>query len=233
MNILRYLKTVRRDITWVAVGALLFVFAMDLCFRNIPELFDSASKLGEIVYRLCLSLVSSYVFYFIVVHIKSEKDKENINTYLAKEVPRIIGCCRLQLNTFAQYTVQSSCDLWQNTDEIKTIFQSLSPNGQSPLMLGFPMQQASWLQYLDFQRATTSNIVSRIFRKASFLDTKLVDIFSRLDDCSHFNQLITMGNTPVQNQNLLPWASTFIDYVELCKELQNYYDEKLKFYEIT
>ncbi|OCL98218.1 hypothetical protein AAX29_01737 [Aliarcobacter thereius] len=81
IKFLIYIKKLPIALNIAFVVSLISILAMDLYFRNIPEIFSWGSEFGDIYYRICLSIVASYIFYFIVVHLKAMKDKENVKNW--------------------------------------------------------------------------------------------------------------------------------------------------------
>jgi hypothetical protein len=45
--------------------------------------------LWEWVYRLCFAFLASYIFYVVVVHVRRQRDKENIRPFLSAKTRRI------------------------------------------------------------------------------------------------------------------------------------------------
>jgi len=105
---IQYFTSVRTEINFILGACLTTVIAIDFIFSNVPEVFQGGAKLGAIVDRLCLSYISSYIFFFLVVHIKSQKDKENLYPYIAQKTDRIIGDAKIMIEYFKQ---QASCQL--------------------------------------------------------------------------------------------------------------------------
>jgi hypothetical protein len=229
---LRYLITVRREIN-VLVIASLFLLAIKILWLNtIPELFHGSAALGEIVDRLCASILSSYLFFLIVVHLKSERDKETVNPYISSRVQRIVGDCISQLSAF-QKVSGVELDLEKLTKEnIEAAFRQIDPKGQAPLILGFTGQHANWLQFMDYYRTRTTQEIEKLFQKITFLDSQLVQHLANIDDSTHFSsvQLLSRVAMPVNNATLEVWASTFYDYCILARKLDEYEKTKLSVY---
>ncbi len=90
---LQLFKTLRKDITIIFILCIATITSIDFWLKNIPELFNGGGKIGDIIYKLCLSYISAFIFYFLVVHIKTQRDKANLYKYVTQKVDRIIGCC--------------------------------------------------------------------------------------------------------------------------------------------
>lgn len=231
MKFLKHVRSVRPVIGWIAGIAFVIVAAMELFLKKIPEKFEYGQESGEILYRICVSIVSSFIFYFFVVHLKAEKDKENISVYVAKKVKRIFGRCLGQLNDLAKHGGIAEDLLWDSADDINRIFLTINPNQPAPLIISMPITYATWLQYFDFYRSDASAAIDKIFRKMPFLDTELVALLGKLEDSTHFMMVGSGVGLPVRNTDMQAWASSFYDYVQICKEIRAYYQNKLASYE--
>lgn len=70
-------KTLRPEIKrlfWLSFGLYLLNIAL---FDRFPELYPGFHLIGIIVTNITLALVSSSIFYFLVIHLKQERDKRN------------------------------------------------------------------------------------------------------------------------------------------------------------
>lgn len=225
-------RTLRKDITILFFVCIATIICIDFWLKNIPELFNGGAKIGEIVEKLCLSYISAFVFYFLVVHIKAQKDKSNIYNYVTKKVYMVIGCCWGLLNELSKAANITLVDKYPTDEELTTICKSINPNSPAPLLLSATSNTyANWVQYFDYYKQRSNGATEKVFLKMPFLDTKLVNILAKIEDCSHFNFLRAIINTmPIRNTDLTSFQKTFSDYIKLIKELEEYADKKLKDY---
>lgn len=71
-----FLGVIERLRSGVSVVA---VVGIEFFLRDIPEIIPKGAEIGEVVYRLSLSYISSYIFYFVVVHlIKRDHSRHGI-----------------------------------------------------------------------------------------------------------------------------------------------------------
>lgn len=61
----KYFTSVRIEINIILAVCLLSVVIIEFVFSNIPELFTGGTNITKIFERLCLSYISSYVFFFL------------------------------------------------------------------------------------------------------------------------------------------------------------------------
>jgi len=71
-----YLKTLSLPILGVLVGTLAYVLIYDFVLCDIEEPLPGLFQLGKLFYAVCLSYITAFVFYFVVVYVprvKAEK----------------------------------------------------------------------------------------------------------------------------------------------------------------
>ncbi len=61
---------------------LLVIVSHDVLFAGVPELFSWSGELWNLIYQFCLAFAASYIFYLVVVHLKRQRDRENLRPFL-------------------------------------------------------------------------------------------------------------------------------------------------------
>lgn len=201
------------------------ILAIDFCLKDIEEIVSWGSEFGEIYYRLCLSIIASYIFYFIVIHLKSMRDKENINTFVSSKVCQIVGDYNKQLSEIKKVSNLKDDKTTYELEDWKDLLIKISPKAQAPLILG--TRYATWMQYFSYYNKRTQSHIQKIFVNMPFLDSELVKILAHIDDCSHFSVIDLLSSVSFNNDNMEGFASTFLEYAELCRQLDEYYKKKL------
>lgn len=133
---LKLIKSVRKDLGLIFIIALLTICVIDFLLIDIPELFNGGYKLGQIIYKLCLSYISAFIFYFLVVHIKQQKDKENLYSYVAKKVYMVIGSAWGLIAEISKASNITLAEKYPTKVELDIICKAINPNANAPLLLG-------------------------------------------------------------------------------------------------
>ena len=89
MKLYDYFKKVRKELKILLFISIVGYFLI-VWLSTFPEIFTGANKIGEFFSKLCIAYTTSFIFYFIVVHIKTERDKENVGEYVAIKLSDII-----------------------------------------------------------------------------------------------------------------------------------------------
>ena len=170
-------------------------------------------------------MVASYIFYFIVVHLKAMKDKENVNKFISFKVSNILNTYKTQISDIKKLSNSNEEKKYFELEELEKLFSKINPNTQAPLMLG--TKYATWMQYFQSHNKRTQTHISKIFAQMPFLDSELVDILAHIDDNHHFNIINLLSSVQCNNTNMENFASDFLEYSNLCKKLEEYYNKKL------
>lgn len=227
---LKYLNTVRKEINILVVVSSAILLLKILWLNKVPAIFSFASEAGEVVDRLCTSIISSYLFFIIVVHFKSEKDKESITPYVLTYVNRIVEECVSQLAAI-QNESKISLKLDDLTKEIvKSAFAKIHPRSKTSLIIGYGNPTADWLQFMAHSQFKTIRMIEKLFIKITFLDSQLVQLLSNIDDCTHFNIIQSSATLPVNNITLEAWSDSFFDYCLLISKLDQYAKTRMALY---
>jgi len=216
----KFILTASRFLNILALCSVVLLIVKILILNDIKELFGGAYELGVIVEAILASILASYIFYMVVVHIKEYNDRKYIYPLILKWANRILGDCINQLNEISKAS-GVSLDLNNVTENaINSAFSKINPNSQAPLLLVFPNTHANWIQFMLYHRKRTKNNSEKLISQMLFVESELVSKVVEVDDCSHFCQLENVAAAPINNTNISFMASLFYKYCILCNGLK-------------
>ena len=221
-NLYNYIRSVDTTLNVLLLISLVSIVLTDTLFKNLPELFDGGAGLLNAYYNFCIGMVVSYIFYFVVVHIKELKDKENIDAYVVGKSKAVIHDYESVIRAIQNKLNITSDGLYPSESEVQRLFAQIDPNSDAPMVSRTSRSYVNWLQFMDSYRFRSQKVISKIFEKMPFLDSEHVKLLSAVDDCTHFMVIENTSRTPTSNQDLSAWASTFYDYSIACKQLNLY-----------
>ena len=221
-NLYNYIRSVDTTLNVLLLISLVSIVLTDTLFNNLPELFDGGAGLLNAYYNFCIGMVVSYIFYFVVVHIKELKDKENIDAYVVGKSKAVIHDYESVIRAIQNKLNITGDELYPSESEVQRLFAQIDPNSDAPMVSRTSRSYVNWLQFMDSYRFRSQKVISKIFEKMPFLDSEHVKLLSAVDDCTHFMVIENTSRTPTSNQDLSAWASTFYDYSIACKQLNLY-----------
>lgn len=222
MQLVKLIKTASPEANLLALLSI-SILAFKIFFLNsIPQIFPGAHQFGVIFEAILASVVASYIFYLIVVHIKEQEDKSTINPYISKHTNRIVDNCNAQLRAISKI---SEINLELDSLGKNSLFTALSkipPYSDAPLILVYTNKSANWLQYLNYNMNHARSSMRRILDQLLFLDTKLVALITAIDDCSLYRHIEFAQAIKLNNESLANFGEAFYEYFTLCKSLKIY-----------
>ena len=97
-----FFSKLRIELAVLFILALGYAIIRDLFLINYGEVFKGGAELGKIVYNLCLSYASAFIFYFFVVYLKEQKDRNNLYGYIGQKTSMVIGSAKNLINAMAK-----------------------------------------------------------------------------------------------------------------------------------
>lgn len=222
MRLFRIIKTASPEANFLALlsGSILFVKVLIL--DEIPAPYAALHKMGIFVEAILASVVASYVFYLVVVHLKELSDKDTLKPYIGKHSTRIVAECSTQLNDLSKASGVTLAFNSTDKEEIERALKQIPPYSGAPLVLDQAGTQANWLQYFEHHRQRTLDSIRKLLDKLLYLNTSHVRIISEVEECSHFYVVSVIQGIQTRNSDLSFMSSSLFSYVELCRELDKH-----------
>lgn len=228
---IKLIKALRRDLSTIFLLSLASILLIDFWLIDTPEIFLGGYKLGQIIYKVSLSYISAFIFYFLVVHMKQQKDKENLKSYLGKKTRMVIASYKAIIKSLAKESGLEVESEYLKDSEIKIICSKINPHAEAPLLLDYRSTKplyANWIQYLAYEKRRSDAAIEKIFMKMPFLDTILVNKLANIEDCSYFMQIPQVERTmPIKNQDIQFLSNSIMKYRDMIADLENYINKNL------
>ncbi len=222
---MKYLLSVNKTINILLIVSLVSITLKIVIPDDIPELFKWGSEFGEVYLGVCLAYVSSYIFYFVVVHVKKEKDKENINSFIEPKIRSAYSQWKPQLKDICNAGGVTMPEGLPDKTFITNLFLKVNPNDPAPLVKDAQGTYANWLEYFWYYKKRVDRFIAVVTDKMPFLDSKLVQLLSELSECEHFKFLEGPVGVSVKNTDLSAWADGFHKYCVKSDALETYANE--------
>jgi len=230
-QILKYFLKVRKDLLTLLAIAFSTYFIIEFWLNNYSEIFKGASKIGQLFSNLSISYISAFIFYFIVVHIKNEKDKENINEYIGIKVRDILNTSHLFIQPFLQIDNRKASFKDLDIKKLRSLLDSINRYSKdAPYTLNG--ENATWLQWWEYLKTSTFTSFSEIFIRYNHVDTELIKILTRMENSTFFTQWnMLYGGMGGFDKSFGLYCEQVKMYLEHVNDLQNYADKNLREYQ--
>lgn len=177
----KYFKKVRKELLYLLIVSISGYWAIEL-LNNFGEIFIGAHKLGVFFSNLCVSTVSAFIFYFIVVHIKEEKDRENISEYVGLRVSDIVTTGHL---FFIPFSKKAFNDLTLK-DLSRPALSAVDKTATDANLIS-NHEPMSWLGYYEHLKKETLTSINAVLSRYYHLDTELIRILSAVEHSMFFD----------------------------------------------
>ena len=229
--IIKSIRSLRTDLLVIFLCSIITIFLIDFWLIDIPELFKGGAKLGQILYKLCFAYISAFIFYFLVVHLKNQKDKENFYGYISSNTSMVIGQAKALIISLENNSGIKLNSAFPDSLELQSICRTIDPNAKAPLVFGYIGNYATWLQYLDYFKKRSNEASNKVLSKVQFIESELVKKLAEIEDCSHFKEITMFSNLKIGNTDLSAFEPSLAEYFKLISDLETYYVKNLKKYE--
>lgn len=231
----KYLKhrlaTIRSELKLLFIISVASILVIDLWLINIPEKFPGGAALGGIYYKICLAYITSFLFYFINVHLQSERLKVKSYKYINNKSAKIHRLCQTVIDSLrASSGIPSNISFPSKANEISIICNYVDP--RNPFTIGgwYGRTFPHWQGAAEFIAFETKGLISDLLFVRDSLDSDIVEILMDIDDILHIIN-ISHGR-PSANSDMEFYASALIQYQRLCNNLIETIREKYKYHQV-
>jgi hypothetical protein len=222
-----FFKSIPKTLNFLAVLSVVLLVTKIFYFNNIPEIYKGAHEIGLVIEGLLASILASYIFYLIVVHVKETKDRNLIYPHVKKWANLVVGTCSSQLSDISN-TTGIQLNLYNITqNQIANAMNSLNPNAQAPLIISFPQNYANWLQYLQYNIDRSKSYIAKIMLQIIYIDSELVALITAIEECTYFYVISQASQHPMRTQNLSIISKNYFEYCQNCDQLKKYIKKNL------
>lgn len=203
-------------------------FLIEILLINYKELFPGANKIGQFFSKLSISYISAFIFYFIVVHIKNERDRENINEFVGQKVSDILTSAHLFIQPFLQIEDKKASFAHMDIRKLPKLLSSIQRNAKdAPYIIHG--ENGTWMDWWEYLKGSTFESFNHIYVRYNHIDTKLIKILTRMENSLFFTQWnLLYFNEHDKTFGL--YTTQIKMYLEHVKDLQEYSDKHLSGY---
>ena len=220
MRLDRLIKTAAPAANALALGSIILLVVKIFIFNRISEFFSGAYELGVLSDAIFTSVVASYIFYILVVHLKEQSDREKVRPYIAKHAKRIVGDCDALLTEISKAS-GSSVALSSTNESLAIALKKIKPGTSAPLLISALGRNANWPEFFSYRNNRTKASCRKLLDQLPFLDAQLISLVAAIDDCSLFVQVEVVLGVPFNNSDMTFFTSSLHGYVDLCAKLDS------------
>jgi hypothetical protein len=217
-----WFKTVRKELRYILYAAVLSVLLFDFWLFYVPSLFPYAYQLGQLWYKICLAYITSFIFYYVNVHIQGERLKSKTMIYVNNKITSIH---RSNVDFISSISPTLEDEKVTKADYV-TILTKINPHDKATFkQRGIDFDYENWFIALDqFYKINKELIHDTLLFKDS-INSDVLGILSRIDD-NLYNHVNIFKGIPTGNLDLSIIADNLHYQFKLSEILIETFNEK-------
>lgn len=217
-------KTVRKELRVLLYITFISVILLDFWLFDVKEWFPYASNLGGLYYKICLAYITSFIFYYINIHIQSERLKSKTMIYINNKIVPIYTSARDLLYSFSP-EIDKDNVLEEN---IETVLSAIDPHSEGSFMFrGNELVFEDWFTALDRYYYLNKELIHDTMLFKESINSDVLGILSRIED-NLVNHVNVFKGIKTANDSLEIISSGIYNHVRLTKRLVEVFQEKHK-----
>lgn len=223
--------SVRRGVNALLIVAIILIVFVDFIADSWTPFIPKAHDIGQIVVEFSIAYIVSYIFYFLVVHLKEIEDKRNIYEFCAPKTLRVFYNAKSIIAIMGDRSGIKICGEYPTREELDSILIKINPNTVYQLTNNIDYPKINFIVYLNLRRKDTLKAIDQILSKIIFLESEHVKLLTRVSNCNLFGSLeiYAMGENFPNDLPLLLSPAIYAYFQEVIN-LKAYYDKHLDKY---
>jgi hypothetical protein len=205
------------------------IILIDFVFSDTPEIFNGGYKLGVIIENLSLSYIAGFIFYFLTVHIKEQKDKRHYGEIVGRLTSNIISGADYMVGEIINYKRENKVGYDQTL--IYNACCSINPANKDAINW-VDGTTGDWLDYLYHYFLEVKSNIKDLNDRLIYLEPEHSKLIARIEDSLLLKQINAIYHTPsmISNNNLAIFSTSIINYMNLIDDLEKYTNKNLSHY---
>lgn len=213
-----YISTVNRVLFALFSVSIFVLVAHDVLFAGWPELFVGGAALWNLFYQLCLAFAASFIFYFVVVHRKEQREKETLRPFLHRYTGYLVEDAKEIAQKLKEASSYNPAGGFPPTlDDVFHMCQAVSPFHRTP-----GLSWVKWHEFLAHRSNRTKENITRIYAATPFLDPEHLQRIMDLDNSVYFKRLEVFIQNRAEHESLSIISDQLHEYLVLAKCLEEY-----------
>ncbi|KIL43784.1 hypothetical protein [Jeotgalibacillus campisalis] len=226
------IANLRKDLRVLFLTATISVLLIDLWLINVAEWFPYGAELGALYYKICLAYITGFIFYFINVHLESEKTKVKTFKYIHNKHVKIRRLCEtliISLRRASQVPQGKQFDSIEK--ELEYLCKNINP--QNPFVVAgwYNITFDHWFKAIDFIEKENKELTRDLLFVRESIKSDIIIILTDIEECIS-NYINLSHGQPLGNTDLETYSAGIIQYKRLCDKLDEIMRDKYKYYQV-
>lgn len=182
---IKYFYKGNKVLSNLSISAMTYIIIYYVSY-DLPELWENASILADIMFQLSLALIANFIFFVFQVYFPNHKRHARIQPIIQHKINQICDCINMPFLEITEKYLGNQKNLNELTDDdIQLITEKYRPQDLSTVQVAFVCCNLTYNQYFKYCFSQIDNIVQElIFEYEPYLDDEQRDVLILLKENS-------------------------------------------------
>ena len=225
--------TVRSSLLVCFIIALLSIMVIDLWLINIPEKLWFGAEVGGLYYKICLAYITAFIFYFINVHLQSERMKVKSYGFVHNKIHKTFYLSKTLVDSLGKADeafYNQEITFSEIEDQIKYLCGVVDP--RKPFYFGgtYNRDFTHWEEASLFIGQQNKEFLRDLLLVREVLDSKLLHDLIVIDELIQNRVIQTRGKIVPGNSDMSLITDGIIKYYNASYALLFTFEKRYKYY---
>lgn len=213
-----YLKQLPKVLCFFFIASLMYVFAYKTCFITYQEIFPYANICGELCCGMSMAYITSFVFYYLSIHYREEKAKDETIWFLYKKLNEVIYQSRILYKEMNSRKGGSDFNYQIFINDFSKIWCN-DKTGYNICDNGCVREQTFADLYYDIP-LDINKLVTMIYIRAPFIEPQILSCLLEIEECEYMRRNPEIKSLNRHSKFIHPLPSQYIDFLKLIYKLE-------------
>lgn len=217
-----FLRRANRPATVVSIAAFVLLILMVFLMR-VTDLFNEKNIFFYLIDKIFIpvfqSIVASYIFYLMVVHLKEERQRKQMSPYIFRQMEFLIFYCERQLSDIAENTRVDLTLGDLSLDDLRLAFSKI--HIKDSVRSKFCKKNANWEDFFKMYKVRASMYEDNIL-KINYIGVEEYMLVCKIIESNHMRHGHMLREHIWRESSIESYAKNFFNYCMRCRELQIY-----------
>ncbi|RPH26710.1 MAG: hypothetical protein EHM93_19460 [Bacteroidales bacterium] len=231
MRTIKYLTTLRKELIILLIISILLIILVEFTDFRLPIFVNNAAKWNLLGYNLSIAYLASFIFYFIVVHIPNEKEKEKIIPYFKVKTNCMINSAKALLKVLKEETKTDFINTYPTRKELENLLEKVNPHQKAPMLISLPDKYANWAYYFAENSIRIKIYCEEILSKIKFIDSEFFNKIIVIDEHMYLKETVRIHKAmPIGNDESTYLLTFFHQFIQAIEELEKFTEKEFRNY---
>jgi hypothetical protein len=231
------LRTTPKVVNWFGITSGIILVVKVVWLNSIRAPLPVMGQLSDVGKDLLSANVAGYIFFVISFQLPQVIERRRLVPVIGRLLDLVANGVMGFLQMISGANGGGLLDSERVTlDEVKRLFQSVSPSAPAPMTRDYFSTRVNWLCAMAIHDEQCLEYIAKLWRYARFLDADLIALLDEIEFSPHSagmrdaRQYQLKDSVVIQNADLTAWDDNYFQCYDAARRLVHYAAEYRKIY---